>query len=559
MGLASSACLKVPRAADSAHPPAVSAAPAGAAEQELRSSRSLDQHFRVGEIRGYEYLQEGEPLGQVVTKVVAIESSPAPGRIELVSKVEWKGVNAAKQRLIHRFVLDIQGRLLSASSQSPALHWMFQNGPDGLELIEDNGIETPRRRKISARKDLVPLAFMSPLLLEAELVARALVEGESWSLISLSSGSVEAWSATIKARPEGGLRLHTSLGEEIDWVQGRIAGIVVPADHLEVRPLPSPVMPDWELSPLKRLSYRPAPEATFGREAFQIPPSAEDPGTLAGEWLIPSGPGPHPAILFLGPSWSADRFGFAGPPATDLGAHAWTDAFAQAGWFVGRFDEPGTGDSTPLATKGWSSDRADARRVLGAMMVDPRVDPERVVLVGHGEGAWLAWSLAEALPRHLKGILALAAPLQGISALMGNDPAAIQRLRETPSDHLPAELKWIKSAMDVQPQSLARRAPVPLCFGFAQHDAQLPIAASLQQLDAIWLQREPRFKDRRFVVPGVDHLWMPTPSRQRPAAAYEDPRPVSAVAIQSALACLRPWAGKKNMPETPLAEPLVSR
>ena len=54
---------------------------------------------------------------------------------------------------------------------------------------------------------------------------------------------------------------------------------------------------------------------------------------MRGDILVPDpavhGAGPYPGVVFLGGSVSADRYGFAGPPAVDLGYHAITDALAK--------------------------------------------------------------------------------------------------------------------------------------------------------------------------------------------------------------------------------------
>jgi pimeloyl-ACP methyl ester carboxylesterase len=135
---------------------------------------------------------------------------------------------------------------------------------------------------------------------------------------------------------------------------------------------------------------RPPPGATFTRREVELPGQPGEP-TLAGEVLIPAGKPPFPAVLFLSSTGQQDRHGFAGPPPVDLGSHEITDALAQAGMVVLRFDERGFGSSAdgPISYLGQLE---DARRGLRTLLVQDEVDPDRIALVGHGEGGWKALS-----------------------------------------------------------------------------------------------------------------------------------------------------------------------
>lgn len=151
------------------------------------------------------------------------------------------------------------------------------------------------------------------------------------------------------------------------------------------------------------LSYVPLVDARFGRRELEIPGSEGTP-TLAGEVLLPPGEGPHPGVLWVGTTGREDRHGFGASPSVDLGAHEITDALAQAGFVVLRFDERGRGGSESGPT-GREQLVADAERAFGVLLAQPEVDPDRIVLVGHGEGGVRLLNLAARQPA---GVVALA-------------------------------------------------------------------------------------------------------------------------------------------------------
>jgi len=125
---------------------------------------------------------------------------------------------------------------------------------------------------------------------------------------------------------------------------------------------------------------------------------------LAVESARPEGTGPFPAALLVADAGPNDRNDAAlfGHLADDLARH---------GWLVYRYDKPGTGSSGGELD---SLDLGGRRRALAAvwqeMITDPDVDPERCVLVGHGEGAALALERC-AFFGDAAGVVALAPPL----------------------------------------------------------------------------------------------------------------------------------------------------
>jgi len=114
-------------------------------------------------------------------------------------------------------------------------------------------------------------------------------------------------------------------------------------------------------------------------------------GAVRGQASIPEGEGPFPGILMISSGGKADRnqgalFGFL--------AHE----LARAGWFVARYDKPGLHDSEgPLFELGLDERRQHLDAAWDSLSADARVDPQRLVLLGYGEGAALAMEAATRL------------------------------------------------------------------------------------------------------------------------------------------------------------------
>ncbi|PPK94244.1 hypothetical protein CLV92_108146 [Kineococcus xinjiangensis] len=116
--------------------------------------------------------------------------------------------------------------------------------------------------------------------------------------------------------------------------------------------------------------------------------------TLSGTLTVPPGPGPHPAALLIPGSGPLDRD--SDHRRARLGVtRELAAALSTAGIATLRYDKRGVGASDgDWRAAGFSDNAADARAALDALRAAPGVDPDRVLLVGHSEGALLATILA---------------------------------------------------------------------------------------------------------------------------------------------------------------------
>ncbi len=169
--------------------------------------------------------------------------------------------------------------------------------------------------------------------------------------------------------------------------------------------------------------------------------------TLHGTLSVsaPSSPSaPGPAALLISGSGPIDRdsnakrlsLGVMGHVATHLGASGITSL---------RYDKRGIGQSEgDYPSTGFFDNVDDARAALKALRARPEVDADRVVVVGHSEGALIASELG-ADPR-LAGVALLAG-----TATNGKDVLRWQARQLAPT--LPTPVKWI---MKVLRQDLVR-------------------------------------------------------------------------------------------------------
>jgi pimeloyl-ACP methyl ester carboxylesterase len=152
-----------------------------------------------------------------------------------------------------------------------------------------------------------------------------------------------------------------------------------------------------------------------------------------------------PAIVLLGSASAGDRDGFLnGVPI--LGQLA--GALADAGFLVVRYDRRGFGQSGGRSESATIVDSAEDARVLVRWLSDRKdVDPKRVALVGHAEGAWIAILTANRERR-----IAAVASIAGASTT-GAELNLEQQQYELNQLSLPAAERAKKIALQKQIQS----------------------------------------------------------------------------------------------------------
>ncbi|HEV2706864.1 MAG TPA: alpha/beta fold hydrolase [Pyrinomonadaceae bacterium] len=274
-------------------------------------------------------------------------------------------------------------------------------------------------------------------------------------------------------------------------------------------------------------------------------PSAADPYTseevtfqngeqrLAGTLTIPKGgAGAHPAALLITGSGPQDRDGSV---IFDI-YRRMAERLSAAGVAVLRVDDRGSGKSSiPTKPTSYRDLVADTRAAFEFLLTRREIDPRRIALIGHSEGAQTALVLgAEDARIAAIGLLAGASrPLdrvlveQSLYAVALNttaDPAdttkfnqAAQQLiklfddvRAAPSAADPSRdnYAWFREHMASDPLALARRVRVPLIVLNGERDTNvLPYhALELAQAAASAGNRQVTLR----VFPNLTHIFTPS-------------------------------------------------
>lgn len=524
-------CLPVPPAGPATTPPSEpSAGPV-----ELWPGKGPGDLYRPFEVRAFE-LTQGEGLRGTSWGRYEGPITDAPGLHRFTTRVELHLPGRPPLRSDGEIVVDARGDLVRGFERSDAALLAFERKGDLLVLSAGRQIE-----ELAFPPGTAYMAFAAILHEELMLGLRPVTTaGLAFRLVSLSGSMPTEWSANVAPGPDNAALLTTSLGEVITLAGGRIQAIDVEEDGLRVRPSAAP-WPAWEIAGPRSLVYAPAADATFTLRPLDLPGRTGEP-RLAGEVLIPraAAQGPRPAVLFVAGNGRQDRHGFAGPPPVDLGGHAITDALAEAGYVVLRFDERGQGESdeAPITYQGQLE---DARRALRTLVVQPEVDPARVAIVGHGESGWRALQLAGE-GRGVAAVALLATPGRPYAALLDAQaeadiatmPPEVQRPAREQHQRLMASLRsgsavppeladqalWAREILRVDPEALIADAPCPLWLAQGDRDFEVDPERDPAALVALARRHKKKLQVRRY--PGLDHLFKPEAGTSAPAR-YLDP------------------------------------
>jgi pimeloyl-ACP methyl ester carboxylesterase len=242
----------------------------------------------------------------------------------------------------------------------------------------------------------------------------------------------------------------------------------------------------------------------------------------------------RPVVILLSGSNVPDREGFAlGVPT--LGQLA--GALADAGFLVVRFDKRGYGQSGGRSESATLQDHAeDARSVLRWLSRRKDVDPKRIALLGHSDGAWVAL-LAAGREKKFAAVVSVAGPSSKGSELvleqqqqaldildltpdLRNQRVALQKQIQAavltgkgwetvpPSVRKQADTPWFQSLLTFDPAKALDDVRQPLLIVHGDLDRQMPRDHAERLADLARKESKSKSIDL-VIVRGVNHLMLP--------------------------------------------------
>ncbi len=173
------------------------------------------------------------------------------------------------------------------------------------------------------------------------------------------------------------------------------------------------------------------------------------PWALPGTLSMPNGSGPFPAVVLVAGSGPEDRDETIGPnkPLRDI---AW--GLASAGIAVLRYDKRTlvyaaamAAQQSGLTVRQETTD--DAVAAIALLRTSAKVDPNRVFLVGHSLGAYLAPRIAAQVPGQLRGLMLLEANSTPLPELILAQTEYLASLQATPNPSADQQLAALRAAV----------------------------------------------------------------------------------------------------------------
>jgi uncharacterized protein len=291
---------------------------------------------------------------------------------------------------------------------------------------------------------------------------------------------------------------------------------------------------------------------------------------LAGTLLTPkAASGPRPAVVLITGSGQQTRdetLPIAGleeyRPFRQI-----AEALASAGFAVLRVDDRGAGLSSGGGTVGQATTRDfanDTRAQVAWLRARRDVNPARITLVGHSEGAMIASQVAAADPR-IRGVVMMAGPgkpgeavlTAQLEDLLARDTALTRAQKESArtkqretftgvrtrraiaSGGNPGEA-WLREFLTYDPLATVRKVRQPLLILQGERDRQVDAENATLLAGAAQGAGNPDVTVR--VLPGLNHLFLPA----RTGAVSEYSSLESTQLGEDVLGVLRDWLLARN-------------
>jgi alpha-beta hydrolase superfamily lysophospholipase len=333
----------------------------------------------------------------------------------------------------------------------------------------------------------LPLVNPSVAFLEQLLIRARAADGPSVTIPIFIIGAPQPMSATVSwvgadsaVLQYAGATMRLAVSRE-----GRILGGALPAQGVTIKRTP---VVEGPITAVVR-DYSAPRGAAYTAENVVIKTRAGI--KLAGTLTIPRGrvTGRAPAIVTISGSGPEDR---DGEPSAIRGYRPFrelADTLGTRGFAVLRLDDRGVGGSDPGPRTVTSNDFADdIATAIAYLRTRSEIDPTRLGVVGHSEGAMIAAMVAKN-DGQLRGIALL-----GGTASLGRDILLSQqhyvvdtmmkltgKARDTAlaryqrnTDSVAKATPWLKFFLEYEPQVLARHVETPVLILQGETDHQVP-------------------------------------------------------------------------------------
>jgi len=323
------------------------------------------------------------------------------------------------------------------------------------------------------------------------------------------------------SNPGGDLAVSLTAGDG-----GRLIRLSIPAQAIEV-------VREDVASPTSRTQVI----SNSGDEAVVIPAVGFNLGATITKPASAPGSGAAgrvPAVILLSGSGVGDRDGLVQgvPTLAQLAG-----AIADAGFLAVRYDKRGFGQSGGRAESATIQDYAeDVRAVVRWLLQRKDIDPKRIAVVGHSEGAWVAL-LAAAREKRISAVASIAGPATtGAELVLEQQQRALDQMKLTPEERekkvalqkqiqsavmtgkgwelVPqeerraADTPWFQSLLTFDPAKVIKDVKQPLFFVHGALDKQVPPSNADRLADLARKQSDSDSIDV-VVVRGVNHLLIP--------------------------------------------------
>ncbi|HEX5075541.1 MAG TPA: alpha/beta fold hydrolase [Gemmatimonadaceae bacterium] len=325
---------------------------------------------------------------------------------------------------------------------------------------------------------------------------------------------------------------------------GRLAVIASPAQQFAaVRPESAKWLPALTAKPGSGASAAPAPSATtidysappgatFTAEEVTIPVATY---SLAGTLLVPKGGTRHPAAVMVTGSGLQTRDQRIPLPGLEQYApfRQIAERLASNGIAVLRVDDRGIGGSTgreTLENATTTSLAEDTRAQITWLRSRKEIDPQRIVVIGHSEGASIAAMIGASDPKLAAVVMMAGVAKRGAEVsieqqedMLRSDTtmteAAKQGLREQQKEAVKTVLAggdlpgqkanaWIREYFAYDPLPTARKVKQPLLILQGERDRQVDQSHAQILAAAV---RDAGNKDVTVkVFPTLNHLFLPS-------------------------------------------------